>query len=309
MAVSSFTFDQPKLVLTTEFSGSKKLIEHTEYKEDGYQRGTLTPSATKRDCGTRSEQPCVGVYGGSPGPEEIHSFELFGNFKKAAITAKGKDGSQASKFTFQIKSRYSSDRTLFNTQDIRQGEINSSIHISRSKYIGYKGGRADETLLLSSNINPLTTKPRTKNIDLDFGPGNNYFRIANFQGPNQSLGKITAKFGNGDDLIDLSSGAHDPLFAQKLKVKTGDGNDKINRYIRGGRMAAKKMHFDLGSGEDGMSIGIADKVASKVESIVIDLGKDRDDDHVDIYVPKDFDESLISFKNFRDEDFYQIWNW
>ena len=57
-----------------------------------------------------------------------------------------------------------------------------------------------------------------------------------------------------------------------------------------------------------MSNGTADKVAQKVKSIVIDLGKDRDDDHVDIYVPKDFDESLISFKNFRDEDFYQIWH-
>ena len=309
MAVSSFSFDQPKLVLKTEFSGPKKLVDHTEYKEDGYQRGTLTPSASKRDCGTRSEQPCASVYGGSPGPEEIHSFELFGNFKKAAITAKGKNDSQASKFTFHIKSRYSSDRTLFNTQDIRQGEINSSIPISRSKTIGYKGGTADETLLISSSINPLTTQPRTKNLDLDFGPGNNHLKLDAFQGPNKSLGKITAKFGDGDDLIDLNSGAHDPLFAQKLTIKTGDGDDKINRYNRGGLIAAKKMYFNLGSGADGMSIGIGEKVASEVKSIVIDLGKDRDDDHVDIYVPKDFDESLISFKNFRDEDFYQIWNW
>ena len=309
MAVSSFSFDQRKLTLKTEFSGSKKLINHTERKEDGYQRGTLTPSATKRDCGTKSEQPCVWVYGGSPGTEEIHSFELFGNFKKAAITAKGKNASQASKFTFRIKSRYSSDRALFNTQDIRQGEINSSILISRSKYIGYKGGRADETLWLSSNINPLTIKPRTKNIDLDFGPGNNHWRLDNFQSSNQSLGEITAKFGDGDDLIDLSSGAHDPLFAEKLKVKTGDGDDKISPLRRGGLIAAKTMHFDLGSGADGMSIGIADKVASKVRSIVVDFGKDREDDSVDIYVPKGFDESLISFKNFRDEDFYQIWNW
>ena len=45
-----------------------------------------------------------------------------------------------------------------------------------------------------------------------------------------------------------------------------------------------------------MSNGTADKVAQKVKSIVIDLGKDRDDDHVDTYVPKVFDESLISFK-------------
>ena len=47
-----------------------------------------------------------------------------------------------------------------------------------------------------------------------------------------------------------------------------------------------------------MSNGTADKVAQKVKSIVIDLGKDRDDDHVDTYAPtpKVFDESLISFK-------------
>ena len=91
MAVSSFSFDQRKLTLKTEFSGSKKLINHTERQEDGYERGTLTPSATKRDCGTRSDQPCVWIYGGSPATEEIHSFELFGNFKKAAITAKSKN--------------------------------------------------------------------------------------------------------------------------------------------------------------------------------------------------------------------------
>ena len=45
-----------------------------------------------------------------------------------------------------------------------------------------------------------------------------------------------------------------------------------------------------------MSNGIADKVAKKVKSIVIGLGKDRDDDHVDTYVHKVFDESLILFK-------------
>ena len=309
MGVSSFSFDQPKLVLKTDFSGSEKLVDHTERKEDGYRRGTLTPSATKRDCGTRSEQPCALVYGGSPGTNEMHSFELFGNFKKTAITAQGKQTSQASKFAFYIDSRYSSDRTVLKTQDIRQGQISSSISISKSKTIGYKGGTADETLLIGSSINPLTTQPRTKNLDLDFGPGNNHLKLDAFQGSNKSLGKITAKFGDGDDLIDLSSGAHDPLFAEKLKIKTGYGDDKINRYKKGGLMAAKKMHFDLGPGADGMSIGIAEKVASKVKSIVVDFGKDQDNDHVDIYAPKGFNESLISFKNFRDEDFYQIWHW
>jgi len=73
-----------------------------------------------------------------------------------------------------------------------------------------------------------------------------------------------AKFGNGDDLIGFSSDAHNPLFAQELTVKTGDGDDKINRYKRSGLIGAKKMHFGLGSGADGMSIGIGDKVAQKV---------------------------------------------
>lgn len=309
MAVSSFSFDQGKLILKTEFSGSKKLIKNTEHKEDGYQRGTLTPSATQRDCGTKSEQPCVWVYGGSPGTDEMHSFELFGNFKNTAITAQGKDTSPASKFTFHINSRYSSDRTFLNTQDIKQGEINSSAWISKSKHIGYQGGRADETLLISSSTNPLTTKPRTKNLDLDFGNGNNQLKLDTFQGPNKTLGKVAAKFGDGNDLIDLSSGAHDPLFAQKLTIKTGNGDDIVNPLKKGGLFAAKSMHFDLGSGTDKMSIGIADKVASKVRSIVVDFGKDRDNDHVEIYVPKGFDEAMISFKNFRDEDFYQIWNW
>jgi len=126
MAVSSFSFDQRKLTLKTEFSGSKKLINHTERQEDGYERGTLSPSATKRDCGTRSEQPCVWVYGGSPGTEEIHSFELFGNFKKAAITAKSKNASQASKFTFQIKSRYSLPTEPYLT--LRTSDKERSIH-------------------------------------------------------------------------------------------------------------------------------------------------------------------------------------
>jgi len=309
MAVSSFSFDQPKLVLKTEFSGPKKLIDHTEYKEDGYQRGTLTSSATKRDCGTKSEQPCASVYGGSPGTNEMHSFELIGNFKKTSITAKGKSSSPESKFALNISSRYSSNRTSLNTKGISSGEVNSFVSISSSKNIGYQGGAANEILTIHSNIDPLTTKPQTKNLDLDFGNGRNHLKLDAFQGPNKNLGKINAKFGDEDDLIDLSSGAHDPLFAQKLTIKTGNGDDKINRYKRGGLMAAKKMYFDLGPGADGMSIGIGEKVATKVKSIVIDLGKDRDDDHVDIYVPKGFEESLISFKNVRDEDFFNIWNW
>ena len=65
---------------------------------------------------------CLGL-GGSPGTNEMHSLELFGNFKKADITSKGKEATQTSKFDFFIISRYSSDRTVLNTQDIRQGEI------------------------------------------------------------------------------------------------------------------------------------------------------------------------------------------
>jgi len=48
-------------------------------------------------------------------------------------------------------------------------------------------------------------------------------------------------------LIIFNSGAHDPLFRQKLKIETDDSDDKINRYKKGGLMAAK-MHVDLGSG-------------------------------------------------------------
>ena len=45
----------------------------------------------------------------------------------------------------------------------------------------------------------------------------------------------------------------------------------------------------------------------KSQPIVIDLGKDRHDDHAATDTPKNFDESLILFNNFRDEDHYNIW--
>ena len=116
-----------------------------------------------------------------------------------------------------------------------------------------------------------------------------------------------AKFGNGDDSIGFSSDAHNPLFAQELLVKTRDGDDKINRYKRSGLIGAKKnafwpwircrwnVHWHRRQGRP------------KSQPIVIDLGKDRHDDHAATDTPKDFDESLILFNNFRDEDHYNIW--
>ena len=313
MAGSSFVFDQPDVLLKADLSLAKKLIDFTDIQDDGYIRGVLT-SDSEGGCSGPSLQPspyCIWIYGGDPLPDldsPSFAFDFHNKFKKAKIVAieklPGKD------YSFNFDSREVVDKLSFNSQGISAGDVASTFWISRSKSLKYIGGDANNTVLIGSSSQPLIDNAKTKTIDLEFGNGDNNLQFDTFQGPNKKLTKLTAVFGAGDDLIDFNSGYVDPVFfSKKISIQTGTGDDKINQFQNGGLLAGKKINIDLGDGADGMNFGIAAHVAAKVKSVKINFGKDDDRDFVRIYVPKSFDQSLITFKNERDEDSVDIWMW
>ena len=309
MAGSSFVFDQPDVLLTADLSLAKKLIDFTDIQDDGYIRGVLT-SDSEGGCSGPSLQPspyCTAIWGGYPA-NPTFVFNFHNKFKKAKIVAieklPGKD------YIFDFDSREVINKFSFDSQAISAGDVASTFWISRSKSLKYIGGNANNTVLIGSSSRPLIDNAKTKTIDLEFGNGDNNLQFDTFQGPNKKLTQLTAVFGAGDDLIDFNSGYVDPVFfSKKISIQAGAGDDKINQFHGGGLLAGKKINIDLGDGADGMSFGVAAHVASKVKSVKINLGKDDDRDFVRIYVPRSFDQSLITFKNERDEDSVDIWMW
>ena len=308
MAGSRFVFNQPKVLIAANFVAPDRLINFTEFKDDAHIRGSVTSDVDggcTKDIGKNGPTPfCSSVYGGY----DIYTLELHNNFKKVELIATEKIWDQ--KYFFSISSREVVNKATIDTQAIFSGDVVSTFSVNSSKCLKYLGGDASNKVTIHSTDFPLIDNSQINNIDLKFGDGNDFLDLTKFQGPNKTLKKLNASFGDGDNVININSGAHDPVFfSQRVKIKTGAGNDKINPIINGGLLAAKKVVIKLGRGEDSINFGIAASIARKVKSVVVDLGKDSVKDFAKIYVPKSFDQSLIRFKNETDVDSATIWTW
>jgi len=308
---TNFVFDQPDVLLTAELNLAEKLNDFTDIEDDGYIRGVITSDADGlcRSADPENHPYCVSIYGGySPKPTFI--FEFHNKFNKANIVAIDKMPGGEGEHTFHFNSREEVKKITFDSRSYGARQISSTFVITRSNNLKYIGGNANDAVTISSSNSPLIDNAKIKAIDLEFGDGENHLSFDNFQGPNKEIKKLTASFGEGDDLIDFNSGSIDPVFfSKKIQLKTGSGDDKLNMYQNGGLLAGKKIKIDLGNGADGINFGLAANVASQVKSVKIILGKDDDRDFARIFVPKSFDQSLITFKNVREEDSVDIWTW
>lgn len=133
----------------------------------------------------------------------------------------------------------------------------------------------------NATFNQNTTTPTTyaKNITMNGGIGNDRFT---FQGQYSVAGLVNLNFGDGNNLIDLSSSVPTVNFANKIVIKTGNGTDVLKLTgiqtssdiqftslagsdtieVDGGSVIGGAFLADIGSGDDVVKLGQATGLAT-----------------------------------------------